>query len=622
MDGTAQRARTPARPRIEVDKLFDRLPPHSPEAEMSLLGSIILDPRALVDVLDHVSSGDDFYSAAHATIFDVLREIADRNPETDLVELTDRLRDRAELEEVGGAEYLVRLAEGVPSAVNAPHYARLVADKSRLRRLIGAASEILYEAYHVGGDGPEDVREAIDRAESKVFEIAREEDKAAFANLAQLLQDEVDRIESVEGRLVSGLHTGFDDLDEKLSGLQPGEMIIVAARPSMGKCLAHDSEITLADGSVVTIEEVVRRQAGPIPTLRDDLKLDWATPSAFVDDGVKPVFEVRTRLGRRIVTTLTHPFLTIDGWIPLSDLGAGDRIAAPRRLEAFGAGDMRECEVKLLAYLISDGGLTGTNPRFTSSSPRIAADFAEAIAAFGSLHLRLSSTREWEAPSWRISADRSGVGAARLRFARQLKQAIESRGTTARAVAQHMMVSPATLTHWTSGATSPTGAQALKLSEFLEVAPDWLCPGGVDAMRMNQPNPLTRWLAELGLMGRGAAEKRIPAPVFRVRRELLALLLNRLFATDGWATTLKSGQAQLGYATVSERLARQVQHLLLRFGVIASLRQRWVKYRDARRVSWQLDITDARSIRAFADQIGIFSKEDRLHGGLQRSEEH
>src|SRR5690606_14547619 len=125
MDGTAPQPRFAARPRIDVEKLFDRLPPHAPEAEMSLLGSIILDPRSLVDVPDHVQTGDDFYSAAHGVIFDALREIADRNPETDLVELTDRLRDRAELEDVGGSEYLVQLAEGVPSAVNAPHYARL-----------------------------------------------------------------------------------------------------------------------------------------------------------------------------------------------------------------------------------------------------------------------------------------------------------------------------------------------------------------------------------------------------------------------------------------------------------------------------------------------------------------
>src|SRR5690606_30564473 len=113
-----------------------------------------------------------------------------------------------------------------------------------------------------------------------IFEIARAEDRAAFANLASLLQEELDRIEAVEGRLVSGLHTGYDDLDEKLSGLQAGEMLIIAARPSMGKCLAHDAEIVLSDGRVRTIEQIVREKAGPIFTLGDDYKLGWARPSA------------------------------------------------------------------------------------------------------------------------------------------------------------------------------------------------------------------------------------------------------------------------------------------------------------------------------------------------------
>src|SRR5262249_40378309 len=100
--------------------------------------------------------------------------------------------------------------------------------------------------------------------------------------------------------------------------------------------------------------------------------------------------------------------------------------------------------------------------------------------------------------------------------------------------------------------------------------------------------------------------------IFRLQRPLLALFLNRLFATDGWATVLSEGQTQLGYATVSERLARQIQHLLLRFGVIASLRKRLVQYRDQRREAWQLDITDQRAIGTFIEEIGIFGKEMAL----------
>jgi replicative DNA helicase len=137
-------------------------------------------------------------------------------------------------------------------------------------------------------------------------------------------------------------------------------------------------------------------------------------------------------------------------------------------------------------------------------------------------------------------------------------------------------------------------------------------PAGHGATSRNAPSPLTSWLRELGLMGCGSHEKFVPQPVFRLPKTQLAAFINRLFATDGWATVLASGQAQLGYASVSERLARQMQHLLLRFGVIAKLRQRWVKYRQSRRVSWQLDITDAESIATFAAEIGITGKSAAL----------
>src|SRR5262249_29685385 len=116
--------------------------------------------------------------------------------------------------------------------------------------------------------------------------------------------------------------------------------------------------------------------------------------------------------------------------------------------------------------------------------------------------------------------------------------------------------------------------------------------------------------------------KFIPAPIFTLPRDLLSLFLNRLFATDGWATVLKCDQAQLGYATVSEQLARQVQHLLLRFGIIASLKKRLVKYKGSHRLSWQLDITDAKSIRTFISEIGIFGKEEKLEAALESLERH
>lgn len=225
----AKRARPP------LGKLFDKLPPHSVEAEMSLLGSMLLDPQIIADVLPLVNRSEDFYSEAHAAIFEAIVDVYDRFHSGDIVQIAEALRDKAKIESAGGPEYLVQLAESVPSAVNAPHYARIVGEKAKLRRLIHAAGDILYEAYHSGELGPEGAREVLDRAEMAVFEIAQQKDAAEPQRLAELLQLEMDRIEASEGKGLSGVATGYLELDELLRGFQPGELIIIAARPSMGK---------------------------------------------------------------------------------------------------------------------------------------------------------------------------------------------------------------------------------------------------------------------------------------------------------------------------------------------------------------------------------------------------
>ena len=606
---------------VQLEKMFEKPPPHSPEAEMALLGAMILDPTVIHDVVPIIKSPDAFYLESHAAIYDAIVRLYDQKQSGDLLLLHEELRDRDQLKDVGGAAYLQQLAQETPGPASAAHFAKIIADKAKLRKLINAGGKILYDAYNAGVLGPDGAREVVDSAESLIFEIAQQEETSAAERLNVLLDREVERLEALQGRGICGIPTGYPDLDELLSGLQQGEMIIVAARPSMGKCLAADAEIVLEDGSLVTIEELYRRRGGRLATLHDNFKLGWTTPSDFIDDGHKPVFEVTTRLGRRIRTTLTHPFLTIDGWKPLGELCEGDHVAVPRRLEAFGDTSMRECEVRLLGYLIGDGGLTGAVPRFTSGNARIAADFADAVREFGGVRLTRSDSRAHTAPSWRIVSDEDDRCTHRDDFASRLDGALNARGRTRAWLAAEVGVSPASVTHWGNGATAPDEATFERLCTVLEVRADDLAPGGLERIRKNTPNGLTRLLAGHGLMGADSGAKFVPAAVLTLRRELLALFLNRLFATDGWATVLASGQSQLGYATISERLARQVQHLLLRFGVIASLRQRWVKYRDSRRPSWQLDITDAASIRTFISEIGIFGKEEattRVLGALSR----
>ncbi len=603
--------RQPPAPPLSAQMLFDREPPKALEAEMSLLGSIILEPKMVAEVLPIIKSEQDFYNESHGHIYRAVVDIYDQRNTGDLVQLVDLLRDRKVLDDVGGIDYLEQLANSVPAPTNAAFFAKIVAEKAKLRRLIDTAGKIIYSAYHTGELGPEGAREVLDKAEMAVFEIAQETVSSDPQALAELLESELRRIEAAdfEGGAFSGVVTGYYDLDEMLRGFQPGEFIIIAARPSMGKCLTADCEIVLADGSIATIEELVRRRCGSIATVSDDLKIDWTTPSDFIDDGLKPAFEVTTRLGRRVRTTLTHPFLTIDGWKPLGQLRAGDHIGVPRKLEAFGTASLRDCEVKLLAYLIGDGGLTQTTPRFTNSNPRIAADFADAVQNFGGVTTTLSSTRDWEAPSWRIVKTDESVVEARKAFASALESGLRAAGIPQNELARRVGVSPASITHWLQAKTLPDTEVRLLCESVLSIQS---AADDVEPARRNAPSALSAWLDSLGLCGKGSHDKSIPDTIFTLRRDQVALFLNRLFATDGWATLLASGQAQLGYATVNERLARQVQHLLLRFGVIASLRQRWVRYKDARRVSWQLDITDARSITAFIEDIGIFAKEDAL----------
>lgn len=242
----------PQRALTSMQRMFDRDAPHSIEAEKALLGSMILEPKIITDVISVLQGGTDFYREAHGHIFTVLLEIYDRKDAGDLVQTVTLLRDRGVLDLIGGEDYLVELANSVPTAVNAPHFAKIVAEKAKLRRLIDAAGDILFRAYNVGDLGPDGARDVIDKAESAVFEIAQEKNSSELMSLGDILEEEMTRIQAMEdgGVGMSGVPTGFVDMDNMLLGLQPGELLILAARPSMGKtALALNMAEGVATGS-------------------------------------------------------------------------------------------------------------------------------------------------------------------------------------------------------------------------------------------------------------------------------------------------------------------------------------------------------------------------------------
>jgi replicative DNA helicase len=584
----------------------DRLPPQNIDAEEAILGGILLDPEAIGRVAELLRP-EAFYISAHQEIYRAALTLQSQGRPTDLMSITTYLVDHGKLDKVGGQGRIAQLVDRTVSAVNIDQYAQLVTDKYLRRKMIQVGNEISYLGFETGTP----LETILDQAEQKVFNITQSRPNQALISTADILTATFSDIESRSlGMVLPGISCGFYDLDAMTQGFQRSDLIIAAGRPAMGKCLAYDSEIVLSDGSVATIEEIYCNRGATLLTLGEDWRFHLTQPSVYVDDGIKPVFRVTTRLGRSIETTLSHPFLTIQGWQRLEHLKVGDRIALPRRIAIFGTETLRSCAVKLLAYLIGDGCLTGTQPEFTNSNPQLQADFSEAIQEFGDLKVLLETSDGTRIPSLRVSSNFDTFALRRQEFGDRLKQVLCQSALTGRALAEKLGVSPALVSQWQSGSCAPSEQLFERLCSILQIAPEELLAQGYATI--NPENVLTRWLKELNLWGSNAHTKTVPSVIFKLQRSQLALFLNRLFATDGWATVLASGQAQIGYATVSEKLVRQVQHLLLRFGMIAALKCRRVAYQGDYRFCWQLDITDSESIRIFVSEIGIFGKESAV----------
>jgi len=453
--------------------------PFSREAEQSVLGGLMLSNEKWIAIAEIVTK-EDFHLREHQILFNAIQSLSEENNPCDPVTLSEWLQKHDQLDAIGGGAYLGMLVGNTPSAANITAYAEIVRDRSVLRQLVQVGTQITESAFSTQGRKTADL---LDEAERLVFEIAEKgkRSQSGFVKIDDILDQALERIDklSQQGGVITGISTGFDDLDKLTSGLQQSDLIIVAGRPSMGKCVASDCKIVLADGHLATIEEIYQRKKAQLFALGQDYQFYLTQATDFIYDGIKPVFRVTTDLGRCVETTLTHPFLTSQGWHPLSKISVGEKIAVPRKIGVFGVERLRECQIKLLAYVI--GG--------DNSHPQVQKDFSEAVEQFAAVNA-------------------------------------------------------------------------------------------------------TIWLEKLGL-DKG---KFIPAIIFRLELTQIALFLNRLFATRAWIDNNK-----IVYCGENEELIRQVQHLLLRFGIIAT-------YCDG----CQLEILDANSIHIFVEKIGIFTKKPVL----------
>jgi len=387
------------------------VPPHNLDAEESLLGALLLSREVVGTIAELGVQVDHFYKPAHQHVYAAIRGLMATGQPIDVVTVADQLRRDGLLEEIGGAQLLLELQNATPAISNATRYAKIVQDTAVLRRLIGVAGEIAEIAYNE----PDDVTKALDEAETKVFEVAEDRVVDSTKQLSDLLPLAMDRLQETfdRGDTITGVATGYNDLDEILSGLQPSALNIVGARPAMGKCVAWDTPmVDPRTGEVRTAEEwyLAGAAGGSVGcmTMSESGSLVHTEFAGFYADGVKPLFRVRTRAGRQIRITGEHPLLTGRGWRPLADIAVGTRIAVPRAVPVFGSTIVGDAAIDLLALLLGDGtvGKGQTTPRLTTANESIL-EVAHAAARHFGCDLAFDSTAG-KAATWRLRAGPRG----------------------------------------------------------------------------------------------------------------------------------------------------------------------------------------------------------------------
>jgi replicative DNA helicase len=219
-------------PPVDISTIASRIPPHSVEAEESVLGAILIDNQVINDALTIVQP-EDFYRIAHQQIFSAMESLDREGKPIDIITLGERLKARGHLDQIGGVEFLGKLSVSVPSAANTSYYAKLVKEKSLRRGIIRAGGHIISSAF----DDESSIEEFLNGCEQKVLSVSESRAKDSFHKVGVVVQDSIKLVEKLydSKELITGIPTGFMKLDEKTSGLQPSDLVIIAARPSMGK---------------------------------------------------------------------------------------------------------------------------------------------------------------------------------------------------------------------------------------------------------------------------------------------------------------------------------------------------------------------------------------------------
>lgn len=319
---------------------FGRQPPQDLAAEQSVLGGMLLSKDAIADVLERLRPGD-FYRPAHQNVYDAILDLYGRGEPADAVTVAAELDRRGLLRRIGGAPYLHTLISTVPTAANAGYYAGIVAEKALLRRLVEAGTRVVQYGY-AGAEGA-DVNEIVDRAQAEIYDVTERRTAEDFVPLEELLQPTMDEIDAIAsaGGISRGVPTGFTELDELTNGLHAGQMIVIAARPGMGKALKLDTPLPTPNGWTTMGEVTVGDYL-----IGADGRPTRVVAATEVMTG-RPCFEVEFSDGSVIVADAEHQWPTRRGIVVTAQLKVGADVvssAGARRLVGAGASASRTRE--------------------------------------------------------------------------------------------------------------------------------------------------------------------------------------------------------------------------------------------------------------------------------------
>ncbi len=673
-----------------------RVPPHDLQAEESLLGAMMLTAEAIAAAAGIVNSSD-FYKPAHGHVYDAIHTLYAAGQPADSVTVADELRRAGLLEAIGGHAVLAQIMSSTPATTNAGRYARIVEEYALLRRLIGVAGEIAELGYSV----PEDVSKALDRAESLIYEVNERRVTDSTRLLSTLLSENLDRIEQLHerGLAITGTPTGYIDLDKMLAGLQPSSLVVVGARPAMGKTsfalgmIAHAALEPVKPSPVLFFSlemshlELTQRllcaeasvDSSRVRTgqLQAD---DWTKISRamgrlgpapiWIDDNPNlTIMEIRAKARRLKSQVGSLGMIVIDylqlmtgrsraenRQVEVSELSRGLKILA-RELETpvvalsqlSRALEMRADKRPMLSDLRESGCLT--------ADARVLRADTGAEVTMGELLL----TGATNIPVWSLDRDLKMVPATMTHvFPTGVKEVFELRlasGRTVTASANHPFLTvggwqrldeleagsrvavpralPAPLdprrwpvaevvmlahligdgcvasrqpVHYTSADPANLAAVEQAASHF-GITPRRVEQGAWSHVYLPSPhhlthgrrNPIQAWLEPMGLAGLRSHQKFIPAEVFRLEDDQVALFLRHLWATDG-CVHLRGRSAKVYYATTSGALAHGLQQLLLRLDVQSRVR---TVAQGRHRPAFHVDISGAPNQLRFLEQVGV-----------------